>query len=147
MAQLLVHDTEDIGHGVLALRPLAEHILITRLRLELHGRHAGALLATVVLLLHHQIELVEAVHPCTILLLVVLQRFQQANHGHATILVYVILHISCSRPPRRRRAYLDIIAFLLFHRHALGQVARQVHILAFADSDIVGQQLQGERWP
>ena len=44
VAQLLVHDTEDIGHGVLALRPLAEHILITRLRLELHGRHAGALL-------------------------------------------------------------------------------------------------------
>ncbi len=78
---------EDFGHGVLALGTLTEHVLMSRLTAEFHTSHTSTLLSTVVLFLHHQIELVECVHPSTVLLLVILQWLEQSNHCHATFML------------------------------------------------------------
>ena len=78
---------EDFGHGVLALGTLTEHILMSWLTAEFHTSHTSTLLSTVVLLLHHQIEFVECVHPSAVLLLVILQWLQQSDHCHATFML------------------------------------------------------------
>ena len=88
----LVDGVEDFGDGVGALGPLAEHILIAGFRIELHTGHARTLLAAVVLFLHHQIELVEAVHPRAVFFLIIIEWLQQANHRHATVLMYSLFH-------------------------------------------------------
>ena len=77
---------EDFGHGVLALRTLTKHILMSWLSAQFDTSHTSTLLSTVVLLLHHQIEFVECVHPSTVLLLVILQWLEQSDHCHATLM-------------------------------------------------------------
>ena len=77
---------EDFGHGVLALRTLTKHILMSWLSALFDTSHTSTLLSTVVLLLHHQIELVECVHPGAVLLLVILQWLEQSDHCHATLM-------------------------------------------------------------
>ena len=83
---LLRHTTEYLGNGVLALGLLTEHILRASLVLQTDGGNTGTFLSAVVLLLHHQIQLVEPVGPRTVFLLVVVQRLQQANHRHTTLM-------------------------------------------------------------
>ena len=77
---------EDFGHGILALRTLTKHILMSRLSAQFDTSHTSTLLSTVVLLLHHQIELVECVHPGAVLLLVILQWLEQSDHCYATFM-------------------------------------------------------------
>ena len=89
---LLGHTTEYLGDGILSLGLLTEHILRARLVLQTNRGDTGTLLSAVVLLLHHQIQLVETIGPRTILFLVVVQRLQQANHRHATLMLQ-LLHI------------------------------------------------------
>ena len=84
---------EDFGHGILALCTLTEHILMTRLTAQFDTSHTSTFLATVVLLLHHQIEFVECVHPSTILLLVILQWLEQSDHCYTT-LMFQWFHLS-----------------------------------------------------
>ena len=55
--------------------------------MHLHTSDTGALLATVLLLLHHEIEFVHRILPCSVLLLIVAQRFQQTNHYDSTIMI------------------------------------------------------------
>ena len=43
-----------------------------------------------------------------------------------------------------RRDAANIELCILFHRDALCEVSRAVNIFAFADGDVVGQQLQGD---
>ena len=78
--------TENLGHGVLALRTLTKHILMSRLSAQFDTSHTSTLLSTVVLLLHHQIELVKCVHPGAVLLLVILQWLEQSDHCYATFM-------------------------------------------------------------
>ena len=78
--------TEDFGYSVLALCTLTEHILMTRLSAQFDTSHTSTLLSTVVLLLHHQIEFVECVHPGAVLLLVILQWLEQSDHCYATFM-------------------------------------------------------------
>ncbi len=89
---LLAGRAHDFGDGIGTLGALAEHVLVAGLCVQFHRRHACAFLSTVVLLLHHEIEFVETVHPGAIFLLVVAQGLQQANHRHTTILVYILIH-------------------------------------------------------
>ena len=77
---------EYLRHGVLTLCTLTKHILMTRLSAQFDTSHTSTLLSTVVLLLHHQIEFVECVHPSTVLLLVILQWLEQSDHCHATLM-------------------------------------------------------------
>ena len=63
--------TKNLGNGILTFSTLTEHILMSRFATKLDTSHTSTFLATVVLLLHHQIELVEGIHPSAILLLVI----------------------------------------------------------------------------
>ena len=62
---------ENLCNGILALCPFTEHVFMSGLSTQFDTGHTCSFLATVVLLLHHQIELVECVHPCAVLLLVI----------------------------------------------------------------------------
>ena len=91
-SHLLGNAREYLGDGILALGLLAEHILRARLLGETHRGDTGTLLPPVVLFLHHQVELVEAVGPRAVLPLVIVERPQQANHRHTT-LMFQLLHL------------------------------------------------------
>ena len=84
---LLGNTTEYLGNGILALGFLAEHVLGTGFVVQVHAGYTGALLSAVVLFLHHQVQLVKTVGPATVFLLVVIQRFQQANHRHSALVL------------------------------------------------------------
>ena len=83
----VVYSFENLRDRILALGLLAEHVFLARWRVEVHAGHARTLLTAVVLLLHHQIELVQSVAPRAVLLLVVAQRLQQADHRHTTFML------------------------------------------------------------
>ena len=68
--------TKNLGNSILTFSTLTEHILMSRFATKLDTSHTSTFLATVVLLLHHQIEFVEGIHPSAILLLVIFQRFE-----------------------------------------------------------------------
>ena len=84
---LLCYPTEYLGDGILALGFLAKHIFCAWLLVHADGGDTSTLLSAVVLLLHHQIELVESVSPRAVLLLVIVQRLQQTNHRHAAFVL------------------------------------------------------------
>ncbi len=88
-----MHRTEYLSNGTGTQGTLTEHIFLTRIGLKLHARQTGRFLATVMLFLHQQIELVQPIHPRAIFFLIVLQRFQQADHRY-TAFVFKWFHIS-----------------------------------------------------
>ena len=83
---LLRYSRKNFCDGILTLGLLAEHIFRTWLLVQTHRGDTGALLSSVVLFLHHQIELIKSISPRTIFLFVVIQRLQQANHRYATLM-------------------------------------------------------------
>ena len=97
-----VNFREYFCNGAASLCPFAEHVFRSRLRIEVHAGHAGTLLSAVVLFLHHEVELIQPVHPRTILLLVKLQGFEQAYHGHATFMLQ-LFHLSEDIDDERRQ--------------------------------------------
>ena len=84
--EVVVHRIEYLGDGSRTECTLTKHIFFARISLQLHARQSGSFLSAVVLLLHQQVELIQPVHPCAVLLFVVFQRFQQAYHGDATFM-------------------------------------------------------------
>ena len=82
---------ENLVDGIFTLGTLAEHVLMTRFGVEFHTCDASTFLPTVVLLLHHQIELIKTIFPCAVLLFVVFERLQKAYHGNATF-VFELFH-------------------------------------------------------
>ena len=83
----LIDMLEHLCDGILALSTLTEHILLASWGIEVDTRHTSALLPTVVLLLHHQVELVQAIAPGAVFLFVIRQGLQQANHRHTTFML------------------------------------------------------------
>ena len=86
VAIFFLHCAEDFGDGVFAFGPFAEHIFVAGLGTKLHASHAGAFLSAVVLFLHHQIELVQPIHPGAVFLLIIIERFEQSDHCHAAFM-------------------------------------------------------------
>ena len=74
--------------------PLSKHIFFAGFGLLFHASQTRSLLSAVVLFLHHQIEFVQTVHPRTILLLVVAQRFEQTYHDDTTFM-FQLFHLYC----------------------------------------------------
>ena len=70
-----------------SLGTCTEEKFITWCGVELDDSQTGTFLTTVVLLLHQEIELIEAIHPGAVLLLIVGQGLTQANHRHATFVL------------------------------------------------------------
>ena len=85
--EVALHRTENFGNGARTERTFTEHIFLTGIGFQFHAGQSGTFLPTVVLFLHQEIELVESVHPCSVLLFIVLQRFQQAYHGDAAFML------------------------------------------------------------
>ena len=71
---------------------LSEHIFAPRLSVKLHHPDARGFLASVVLLLHHEIEFAQSVAICAILLLIILKRLEQPYHGHSA-LMFQLFHL------------------------------------------------------
>ncbi len=84
---LPVYGGEDVGDGVLAKGFFTEHVFLARLSHDLDAGDAGAFLPTVVLLLHHEIELVQRIEFRTVFFLVILKRLEQPDHGDATFVL------------------------------------------------------------
>ena len=80
-----VHVGENLLNGARAQCPLAEHVFLAGCGLHLDAGKSRSLLAAVVLLLHHEVELVQAIQPRSIFLLVVFKRFQQPYHGYTAL--------------------------------------------------------------
>ena len=87
MGELGMDGIEDLLYGGGAFGTLTEEILITRSTVELDDSQPSTFLSTVMLLLHQEVELVEPIHPRTILLLVVAEGLTQADHSHATFML------------------------------------------------------------
>ena len=86
----MVNGFEHLGDGILALGLLTKHIFLASRGIEIDTTYTCALLTTVVLFLHHQIEFVQAIAPRTVFLFVVAQRLQQANHRHTTFMLQLL---------------------------------------------------------
>lgn len=84
---LPVYGREDIGDGVLAEGFFAEHIFLAGLGHDLDAGDACAFLPAVVLLLHHEIELVQRIEFRTVFFLVILKRLEQPDHGDAAFVL------------------------------------------------------------
>ena len=65
------HPLEDLRDGIRTFRPLPEHIFRAHFRFQVHIGQPGPLLPAVVLLLHHQIEFLQAIAGCPVLPLVI----------------------------------------------------------------------------
>ena len=88
----LMYSVEDFGYGICSFSPFSEHVFIARLGFELDTSQASPFLTAVMLFLHHQIEFVQPIHPCTVFLLVIFKRLQQAYHCHTAIFMYFPFH-------------------------------------------------------
>ena len=92
VAEVGMHGVEYLGDGSRAQGPFAEHVFLAGIGLQLDASQARAFLPPVVLLLHEEVELVQAaIHPGAVLLFVVLQGFQEAYHGDAAF-VFQLFH-------------------------------------------------------
>ena len=59
---------------------------------QFDGSDTSAFLSTVMLFLHHQIELAQTVSPRTVFLLIVTKRFKEPHQSHSTVFVNVVFH-------------------------------------------------------
>ena len=82
-----LHRSENLSNGIGSFCLFTKHVFIAGLGMEFHTSHSGSFLAAVVLLLHHQIEFVQPVHPGPILLLIILQRLQQSDHCNTAFML------------------------------------------------------------
>ena len=67
----IVNTPENLCDGILAFCPLTEHIFLAYWSIQVDTSYASSLLSAIMLLLHHQIELIQSVTPGAILLLIV----------------------------------------------------------------------------
>ena len=81
------HPLEYLRDGIRTFRPLPEHIFRAHFRFQIHVGQPGPLLPAVVLLLHHQIELLQTVAGRAVLPFVKRERFQQADQRNAAIML------------------------------------------------------------
>ena len=88
------HPVEDLCDGILAFSLLAKHILHTWFVVQAHRCDTSTLLTTVVLLLHHQVELVETIGPRAVFLLVIVQGLQQTDHRYAAFMFQLFHHLN-----------------------------------------------------
>ena len=70
----MVNGLKHLRDGIFTFSLLTKHILLASRCIEIHTGHACPLLTAIVLLLHHQIELVQPIAPSAVLLFVITQR-------------------------------------------------------------------------
>ena len=90
---MTVHIVENFANRPATHRTLSEHILLSHFCFHFQTSKSCPFLSAVVLFLHQQIKFIKAVHPRPVLLLIIFQRFQKANHRH-TAFVFQLFHLS-----------------------------------------------------
>ena len=91
MADSAAYAVENFLNGTRAERPFAKNVFFARIGVEFHHSESRAFLAAVVLLLHEEIQLVDAVEIGSVFLFIVFERFEQAYKRH-TALVLQLFH-------------------------------------------------------
>ena len=85
LRQLLLHIGKDLRNSPAPQSTLTENKFLASLGLHFHTRQARTLLTTIVLFLHKQVQLIQAILPCAIFLLIKRKRFEQAHHRHTAL--------------------------------------------------------------
>ena len=93
VSYLMIDRLEHLGDGILTLGLLAIHILVPWFLVELDTSQTCTLLTSVMLLLHHQIELLKGIAVSAVFLLVVFEWLAQSDHCNATFVFQLIHHI------------------------------------------------------
>ena len=94
VADTLVDGSENFLDGVDALGSFAEEKFLAGVGVHFDAGETGALLPPVVLLLHHEIELVETVEAGSVLIAVIIKGFKQPHHGDAAFM-FQRFHFDC----------------------------------------------------
>src|SRR6187402_15647 len=87
---------KDICDRLCSIAAHTIHKRVTRFHIQLYSGNTGAVLATVMLLFHQQVELVKPPHHCAIFLMVIRERLPQADECKATFVFYRVTHESFS---------------------------------------------------
>lgn len=87
----VAHFAENVADGTRPERTLAIEVFAAGKSPELDHSHSGGFLAAVVLLLHEEIELVEAVAGGAVFLFIIVQRLEKPDECDAA-LVFDLLH-------------------------------------------------------
>ncbi len=91
------------------LMPLAVHELVARRNVQLHGSNTRAVLAAVVLLLHEEIQLIEAPEGGAVFLVIVGKGLAQPDVGEAAFVADGVTHCRKGRPVGVGRRPLSVI--------------------------------------
>ena len=83
---------KNIGNGLRLIAAQPIHERITGLHIQLHGSDTGTILSAIVLLLHEEIQLIQSPQGRTVFLLVMGERFAQADKGQAAFVFDGITH-------------------------------------------------------
>lgn len=90
--KLAVDAMKDVLNGLWLGAAIAADIFFSWCLVELNCREPSTVLAAVVLLLHQQVHLVEAVEAGSVLFSVILKILLQANQGNATLVLDRVTH-------------------------------------------------------
>ena len=82
-----LHMFKDLGDGSATKCTLTEHIFLAWLGIEIGAGDTGTFLPTIVLLLHEEVEFVEGIGSSAVLLFIVGDGLEQANHRHTTFVL------------------------------------------------------------
>ena len=70
----------------------AADVLSARLYIEFDGSHTSTVLPAVALFLQQQLQLIQAVEGRTVLFMVIIKRFEQADHRYSALVFDLIAH-------------------------------------------------------
>src|SRR5258705_13475580 len=85
---------KNICDGLRGITAHAIHKRITRFYIQFYSSNAGAVLPTVMLFFHQQVELIKAPQHCAIFLMVIRERLPQADECKAKFVFYRVTHES-----------------------------------------------------
>ena len=103
VAVAAVDRLEDLSDGARAGGTLAKHVLLAGRGAELYAGEPRTVLPAVVLFLHQEVELVEGIHPCAVLTVVIFERLEQSDHCHAAFVLQSLHFVCCEFILRRQR--------------------------------------------
>jgi len=71
---------------------LARHICLPRIDIKLHTADTRAVLATIMLLLHQEKQLIKAIQRCAVFFLIVSQGLEETDHCDAAFVLKKVAH-------------------------------------------------------
>src|SRR5690348_17315258 len=94
--QLLYFQTDlmkDISDRLLCIASYSVKKRITRFHIQFYCSHTRAILSSVMLFFHEQVQLVQTIHYRTILLKIIGERFSESNEGKPAFMFNFVAHV------------------------------------------------------